>query len=272
MENNILLASGEGSNIYYNKIDKTVTKNIPSAYIKKLYKNGYDGNKFLSTEIYALKKMSGEDNFPIYYDSYVTESGDVCINMSKVDGVNLVDICLNNVLPENEIKYIFKNIAKAIIKLHNNDIAHRDIKLENIMYDREQKVVTIIDFGLAIKYKKYKYPKLKYIFSKKKVIYTSEWCGSIEYAAPEILNMLSYNPEYADIWSLGVCLYVLLTNSFPFYNTNTSNIKEDIINCRINMDPIDNNNAIDLLNKILKINPSERISLNNILNHTYLNI
>ena len=90
--------------------------------------------------------------------------------------------------------------------IHNKNIYHRDLKLENIMVKLNgQKVeeCLLIDFGFAIKVNdSYKEKNL---------------CGTLNYMAPEIFERNVKHGSQIDIWALGVILYKLVTDEFPFH-------------------------------------------------------
>ena len=117
-------------------------------------------------------------------------------------------------LTEAEAKIIFKQVIYGINYMHQRNVVHRDIKLENIIFDKDQQKVKLVDFGFSI--------CLKDIKQKIKV-----FCGTPTYMAPEIVtkdknrNSLNecergYEAPPADIWALGVVLYALLSGRFPF--------------------------------------------------------
>lgn len=93
-------------------------------------------------------------------------------------------------------------MLSAFQYLHKENIVHRDLKAENLMLD-DQHNLKIIDFGLS-----------NDMTGKE---YLDTQCGSMAYSAPELLGSYNYGKE-VDIWSIGVCLYVLLTGSLPFGN------------------------------------------------------
>jgi serine/threonine protein kinase len=108
-------------------------------------------------------------------------------------------------------------IIKGITSCHENKICHRDLKLENILIDREDKQIKVIDFGLSDKV-----DPVKGI---------EGYLGTVEYLAPEVaIKSGSYN-EKCDMWSLGVIMYALFTKKFPFTDPkrDTFKIKKRII-------------------------------------------
>lgn len=104
-------------------------------------------------------------------------------------------------LSEEEAKTHFRQTVEAIDYLHKKSIAHRDIKLENILLDESSKI-KIIDFGFSVQTQK---DKLLNVF-----------CGTPSYMSPELATKKDYQGWHADVWALGVLLYVFLCGKFPF--------------------------------------------------------
>ena len=106
-------------------------------------------------------------------------------------------------MPEDEVKIIFRQIVKAIDYCHNQNVAHRDIKLENVLLTTGDGFsVKLIDFGFSVIVQD----------DAKLAIY----CGTPSYMAPEIVSKQEYFGKPVDIWSLGVLLYAMLAGTFPF--------------------------------------------------------
>ena len=102
---------------------------------------------------------------------------------------------------EEEAKMLFRQTVEAMDYLHKKNVAHRDIKLENILLDESHKI-KIIDFGFSVTTQK---DKLLNIF-----------CGTPSYMSPEIATKKDYHGWHADVWALGVLLFVFLCGKFPF--------------------------------------------------------
>ncbi|KAI0341919.1 kinase-like protein [Trametopsis cervina] len=104
-------------------------------------------------------------------------------------------------LHESTARHIFKQIASGIAALHEMGISHCDLKLENVLIDRKLNV-KIIDLGSAVLAAPGANPP-EYTWR--------TFCGTLSYAAPEILARLRYEAAPADVWSLGVILCELVT-------------------------------------------------------------
>ncbi|KAF9281535.1 hypothetical protein BGZ68_006573 [Mortierella alpina] len=119
-------------------------------------------------------------------------------------GMDLFDyIELTPYMTEDEIRAIFQQICSAVLHLHSNKIVHRDIKDENVILDQKGKI-QLIDFGSSA-----------YLKEGRKF---DTFCGTLDYAAPEVLTGKKYEGRKQDIWALGILLYTLIYKENPFYN------------------------------------------------------
>ncbi|KAL4463189.1 hypothetical protein ABPG74_007190 [Tetrahymena malaccensis] len=168
-----------------------------------------------------------------------------------------------NPIDSNFIKNFMKQMLEAVLNLKQQGILHRDLKPDNILLCSPNQVEPmIIDFGLATfqDVETYIYPK----------------CGTPGYVAPEIINMRDKNQRYdsqCDVFSLGAIFYFLLSLKPLFLGKVTKETIELNKKCQIDFDckelqNIDFNTS-DLLKKLLKVNPSERITPEQALQHPY---
>lgn len=100
----------------------------------------------------------------------------------------------------------------ALKYLHGKDIAHRDLKLENLLLDAKL-VLKLSDFGFARNVSTGMPPMNMACLS-------NTFCGSAAYASPEILKHLPYDPKRSDIWATGVILYAMVYGRLPFNDTS----------------------------------------------------
>ena len=139
------------------------------------------------------------------------------IAMDYVTGVPLSDFTqAENLLPVDEVYRIIQIVAEALDYAHNQNIVHRDIKPGNIMYDPESGKVKITDFGIA---------RITDSVKTK----TGSFLGSPSYMAPEQI-LGAHVDGRADLYSLGVSLYQLLTGRLPFSADSLGNLAHKIAN------------------------------------------
>jgi serine/threonine protein kinase len=158
-------------------------------------------------------------------------------------------------MAETQIRYYFVQLVAAMDYLHNSKkVAHRDLKLENIMLDHFGNL-QLIDFGLSR------------AFSETENQFTTP-CGSPPYLAPEIITEGSYT-QAADVWSLGIVLYALATANLPFYDDNITTLCRQIISCEVHYPMSLGDDLADLLHRMLCRDPAERITIEQIKEHPF---
>jgi len=101
-------------------------------------------------------------------------------------------------------KEIFKDVVEGVNYLHQRNIIHRDLKLENLLL--EDRACKIIDFGFS-----------KVIIEGEEI---KEYCGTPSYCSPQLILKNNYKGKESDIWALGIILYRMLTGAFPFSGDN----------------------------------------------------
>eukprot|EP01114_Cavostelium_apophysatum_P013584 TRINITY_DN3322_c0_g2_i1.p2 TRINITY_DN3322_c0_g2~~TRINITY_DN3322_c0_g2_i1.p2 ORF type:complete len:263 (+),score=57.43 TRINITY_DN3322_c0_g2_i1:1863-2651(+) len=105
-------------------------------------------------------------------------------------------------VPEATSKKLFLQLVRALQHVHERNVCHMDIKLDNIMISNDHTRAYLIDFGLC---------------RRNDPDHLSRWfVGSSEYTAPEIIRQVPYSPARADVHSLGVVFYALVFGEFPY--------------------------------------------------------
>ena len=157
-------------------------------------------------------------------------------------------------LTEDESSFFFYQIINAIEYIHKKNIVHRDLKPENLLLTEKNKL-KIIDFGLSN------------FYSKNNLLSTP--CGSPCYAAPEMVSGNKYNGFKTDIWAIGIILYAMLCGYLPFEDNDNDELFKKILECKIDFPNYLSSDSIDLIKKILVIEPNERISIFDIKKHPF---
>jgi serine/threonine protein kinase KIN1/2 len=119
-----------------------------------------------------------------------------------VNGGQMLDyIIAHGRLKEKQARKFGRQIASALDYCHRNNVVHRDLKIENILISKNGDI-KIIDFGLSN------------LFAPRSLLKT--FCGSLYFAAPELLQARQYTGPEVDVWSFGIVLYVLVCGKVPF--------------------------------------------------------
>ena len=149
-----------------------------------------------------------------------------------------------------------REIISAVKYLHsmNPPIIHRDIKPENILLDNDGRC-KLADFGWS-----------NFEDGNK---FRDTYCGTPEYLAPEMVTKSGHN-ESVDIWALGVLIFEMLTGRTPFnYTGDRIQLFNNIKTLRIVWTDDFPQLAKDLVGRILRLNPKDRLTLDQIINHQW---
>ena len=175
--------------------------------------------------------------------------------ISKGNIYNLIPKDRKKRLQTQLVASLMKDVISAVYFLHNMNppIIHRDIKPENVLL-ADGNIAKLTDFGWS-----------NYIQGEEK---RNTVCGTPIYLAPEIINESGHD-EKVDIWCIGVLLFELSTGTIPFAGNDMETLKRNINSVKINWPSHINLEAKNLISKILKYDPSSRISLREMLMHPY---
>jgi serine/threonine protein kinase len=177
--------------------------------------------------------------------------------MDLCPGGELFDyIVKHDKLDEPLAALIFSQIADALCYCHSLGVAHRDLKPENVLIDKFPRI-KVSDFGLC-----------GFINPDRKM---QTFCGSPVYSAPECLSKVNYEGELSDIWSLGVILYSMVTGNNPWTVSNVPQMMSQIMSAHYRIPEFLSADCVDLIGKMLRVMPHQRIRIEEILRHPWLN-
>lgn len=208
------------------------------------------------SEVKISKELSGLDHFPIVVDSFCKNNkGYLITQLLPMDLFTLSQYRLS----EGAIKKIFYQLCSAVSTMHSKNIAHLDIKPENILLD-ESGYVVLCDFGHSL-----------YFNHDIQILLEG---GTQIYRAPEVNRCELSQPQLVDTWSLGIVLHMLITGTFPYQGNSGQELKENVDRDNINFTALRNSVvSVDLKHLvwcILKPNPVKRIPLRRIFKHCWM--
>ena len=196
----------------------------------------------------------------------VREEQRLAIVMEVLEGRELFDrIVQKQRYTERDAAGLLKTMIRAVLALHRAGIIHRDLKPENLVFttDAEDAEVKITDFGLAM------------VTSWPDVHQTV--VGTPNYVAPEVVSIEPRGPFYGppcDVWSMGVILYILLVGYPPFYHDNVRELFKQIRKGAFEFHREQWKNiskeAVDLVRKMLVVDPRQRLTCEQVLQHPWL--
>ncbi|CAF3755651.1 unnamed protein product [Rotaria magnacalcarata] len=222
----------------------------------------------LEKEIKILKELTKlkHENLVALFDCKESQNN-VYLVMEYCNGGDLADYLQSRqTLSEEIIAIFFRQIAAAIHTCHEHNVVHRDLKPQNILLSHPDKtnprvqdiVLKIADFGFA-----------RFLSDG---VMAGTLCGSPMYMAPEVIRSLKYDGK-ADLWSIGTIMYQCLTGKAPFQAQTPQALKQ-YYERTINLSPViplSTSPALaDLIRRILKRDPTERIDFEDFFNHPFL--
>ena len=191
----------------------------------------------------------------VYVFQIIEEEKNIYIIMEYCNKGELFDyIVAHKRLEEDEASIFFYQLINGVDYIHKKGVAHRDLKPENLLLTVD-KVLKIIDFGLSHEYDENSLLKTK--------------CGSPSYAAPEIIRGKLYDGFKTDIWCCGIILYAMLCGYLPFEGEDNRELFRSILECKPEYPSFLSKTSKKLIHNLLKINPDERLTIEEIKNNDF---
>ncbi|KAJ3168440.1 hypothetical protein HDU87_000996 [Geranomyces variabilis] len=158
-------------------------------------------------------------------------------------------------VPEPQARKMFRELCSAVQYCHASGVVHRDLKPENLLLDADG-AIKIIDYGFT-----------NLVKHDGKMLET--FCGSAAYAAPEMIAGKKYTGPEADVWSMGVILYVIVAGVMPFDDRHMARMFAAIMGGKYKIPENVSAECADLIKQILKTNPHTRATLQDIAKHPW---
>ncbi|EAA02947.5 AGAP012499-PA, partial [Anopheles gambiae str. PEST] len=156
---------------------------------------------------------------------------------------------------EFEAAMILRKVVDGLFYLHSHRILHRDISLSNLLLTKEMNI-KIADFGLATQLHRSDEKHLTL-------------CGTPNYISPEVASRASHGLP-ADVWGLGCMLYTLLVGKPPFDTNGVKSTLARVVLSNYVLPVHLSSDVSDLIERLLRKNPAERIKLEEVLSHPFL--
>lgn len=251
----IIRTIGRGSSGKVRLAVHQVTDTLAAVKCLNLSKLGHGGNR----EVAILKMLNHSSVLRTYDVVQDSEKQYLYIIMEYAVSDLFQYLSEAGRMKVRDAMQLFWQILQGVSHFHQLNIVHRDLKLENILLS-ENFQVKIGDFGMARIVKQESHSDDSNVMLK-------TCCGSPHYASPEIVSGKPYDGKKSDVWSLGVILYALLTAQMPFHGELVGDVIKMIKSGNFEVPHFVPNNVVELIRRMLTINPLERISISELLNH-----
>ncbi|XP_065178618.1 calcium/calmodulin-dependent protein kinase type IV-like isoform X2 [Sycon ciliatum] len=189
-------------------------------------------------------------------------SNEVQLILELVTGGELFDRIIDRgSYTEKDASDAVRQVLEAVAYLHERKIIHRDLKPENLLYESAEPdaPIKLADFGLS---------RVMNASTAKMTV-----CGTPGYVAPEVLRGKAYNSA-VDLWAIGVIAYILLCGFEPFFEEDDQRMFMRIIQCDFEFVPPYwdhiSGDAKDLISKLLVLNPQQRLTASQALQHPWV--
>ena len=235
-------------------INKATNEKVAIKILKKKKMQRAKDKSRLEREISILKRLNHINVIKIH--KIAEELENYFIVMEYCENGELFNyIVARQRLSEEETAYFFYQLINGLDYIHHKNIVHRDLKPENLLLSQGN-ILKIVDFGLS----NYYYPEGKLL---------STPCGSPCYASPEMVCGNKYNGFRIDVWSCGIIIFAMICGYLPFEDPNNEILFKKIMKCKVDYPEYLSDDVLDIMNKIIVVDPNKRINIEQIKQHPF---
>ncbi|GMH08499.1 hypothetical protein Nepgr_010339 [Nepenthes gracilis] len=248
-----LLGRGSFAKVYHGR---TLSENA-SVAIKVIDKSKTDASMEprIIQEVAAMRRLN-HPNILRIHEVMATKSK-IYLVMDLAKGGDLFEKLARRAghrYPEPYARRYFHQLVSALHYCHQNGVVHRDMKPQNILLDQDGNI-KISDFGLSA------------VRNGQQLLHTA--CGTPAFAAPEVVSRRGYDGAKADAWSCGVILFVMLTGSLPFDDSNLVTMYRKMYRRDFQFPCWVSRPARALIYQLLDPNPKTRLSIEAIMQNSW---
>lgn len=253
---------------YYKILGKIVESTFSSVYhavqivtgcpvaLKLIPKESLIRNIKLHQEIFILKKIRNRRFMMRLLEVFEDATNIYLILEYHANGDMITYLNDRALLPESELAPMFRKVVLAVRTLHELNIIHRDIKMDNILLDKNGQPV-LSDFGISS------------LVQPDTLI--KDTGGTPAYLAPEVINAAGGVCFKTDVWGLGVLLYTLLYGVLPFKGNDFQELYKNILSESFEFPQKETSKDVkDLITKMLKVSLKVRLDIDGVLSHPWL--
>ncbi|CAH8385408.1 unnamed protein product [Eruca vesicaria subsp. sativa] len=203
-------------------------------------------------EIEAMRRLHHHPNILKIHEVMATKTKIYLVMELAAGGELFTKLHRSGRLHESSARSYFQQLASALTFCHREGIAHRDVKPQNLLLDKQGNL-KVSDFGLSA------LPEHR---SNTGLLHTS--CGTPAYTAPEVIAQKSYDGGKADSWSCGVFLFVILAGYVPFEDSNVVTMYRKIQRRDYKFPSWISKPVRSIIYKLLDPNPETRMSIEDV--------
>ncbi|KAG5554584.1 hypothetical protein RHGRI_012223 [Rhododendron griersonianum] len=214
-------------------------------------------------EIHAMQRLKPHPNILKIHEVMATKSRIYLVMDLAPCGDLQTKLSRRGRFTEPTARRYFEQLISALHFCHQNGVAHRDIKPQNLLLDHQEKTLKISDFGLSA------LPDLHRTSSQ---ILLRTACGTPAYAAPEVFRrggVDGYDGAKADAWSCGVILFLFLSGYLPFDDSNLATMYKKICRREYQFPNWVSGRVRSIISQLLDPNPDTRMTVEALMGHVW---